>query len=70
MERSFVLQMVVRTGSSNSTTSYWLSNVSFVDSNNGIVVGYGGIILRTTDAGENWITKQVEQRGTLMELIL
>ena len=32
-----------------------LLGVSFTDANNGTIVGYNGIILRTTNGGQNWI---------------
>jgi photosystem II stability/assembly factor-like uncharacterized protein len=31
-----------------------LQGIDFLDSLNGLVVGYGGIILKTKDGGENW----------------
>ncbi len=40
------------TGISNS-----LRSVSFVDSNNGIVVGLDGVILKTSNGGSTWVTE-------------
>ena len=38
-----------------------LYGVSFADANNGIIVGFAGEILTTTDGGSNWI---IQSRGT------
>jgi photosystem II stability/assembly factor-like uncharacterized protein len=42
-----------------------LANVYFIDQNNGFVVGAGGTILKTTDAGESW---QIKSSGTKLGL--
>lgn len=38
-----------------SGTSSYLNGVSFLDSSRGLIVGGGGTIRRTTDAGVSWI---------------
>ncbi|MBK7498927.1 MAG: hypothetical protein IPI19_07430 [Ignavibacteriales bacterium] len=39
-----------------------LFDVYFFKSNNGLIVGQGGTILKTTDGGNNWVlTNQAEQ---------
>lgn len=34
-----------------------LLDVSFIDSSNGVAVGYQGTILRTTNAGVTWVNQ-------------
>jgi photosystem II stability/assembly factor-like uncharacterized protein len=41
----------------SSGTTNSLYDISFIDSDNGTIVGYQGTILRTTDGGTNWITQ-------------
>ena len=38
-----------------SGTTELLTGVSFTDTNHGMICGVFGIILRTTDGGENWL---------------
>ena len=38
-------------------TSNWLNGVVFTGTNDGMLVGTGGIIMRTTDGGTNWISQ-------------
>jgi photosystem II stability/assembly factor-like uncharacterized protein len=38
----------------NSNTTLPLKNVHFINANTGVVVGNGGIILKTTNGGQNW----------------
>ena len=40
-----------------SGTTNWLRAVSFTTVDTGYVVGYGGIILKTSDGGLNWISQ-------------
>ena len=42
-----------------------LYGVSFADANNGIIVGFAGEILTTTDGGSNWV---IETHGTTQTL--
>ncbi|RPI66916.1 MAG: hypothetical protein EHM47_15740, partial [Ignavibacteriales bacterium] len=39
----------------NSGTTKNLNAVQFIDTNNGFAVGDSGIIIKTTDGGDNWI---------------
>ncbi|MDC1204068.1 hypothetical protein N8085_01545 [Salibacteraceae bacterium] len=39
----------------NSESNEWLRGITFTDHQTGIVVGYNGTILRTTNAGDSWI---------------
>lgn len=39
----------------NSGINTWLSDVDFINKNTAIAVGRSGVILKTTDAGRNWI---------------
>ena len=41
-----------------SGTTDSLTGVSFIDANNGWVVGFNGTILKTTDGGANWISQE------------
>ena len=43
----------------NSGTTEKLYSVYFVDANSGCVVGYTGIVLKTTNAGVNWLSQTV-----------
>jgi photosystem II stability/assembly factor-like uncharacterized protein len=40
----------------NSGTTQNLNAVTFIDANNGFAVGDSGVIIKTTDGGNNWIT--------------
>src|SRR5438270_2107946 len=51
------LQMEVRCFHQASGTNNFLWGVSFSDTNNGIAVGEAGTILRTTDAGQTWVSQ-------------
>lgn len=50
----FTLNMYAQWFELNSGTSENLSDVCFIDENNGFVVGWNGIILKTIDGGEVW----------------
>jgi len=54
-------------GQSSGTTSE-LQSVSFTDANTGTVVGNGGIILRTTDAGATWVSQLSGTTETLFDV--
>lgn len=41
----------------NSGTNFWLRTVYFINPNTGFAAGDYGIILRTTNAGQNWISQ-------------
>jgi photosystem II stability/assembly factor-like uncharacterized protein len=43
----------------NSPVSVLLTNVFFVSPQQGWVIGHGGVVLATTDGGENWV-KQID----------
>ena len=48
-----------------SGTNRHLWSVSFVNINTGIAVGFGGVILRTTNAGINWIQQTYSDTNNL-----
>jgi len=52
----------------NSGTNKFLYDVCFVDSLSGWVVGDGGLILRTTDGGENWIEQDANVGSWLLSI--
>jgi photosystem II stability/assembly factor-like uncharacterized protein len=47
-----------------------LLSVSFVDSRNGIAVGEGGMMLKTTDGGETWEIIDSGTDGTLLGVFM
>jgi photosystem II stability/assembly factor-like uncharacterized protein len=49
----------------SSGTTQWLWDVAFTNTNNGIVVGWNGTILKTTNGGTNWIA---QTSGTTQQL--
>ncbi|MDP2363650.1 MAG: YCF48-related protein, partial [Ignavibacteria bacterium] len=49
----------------SSGTGFWLYDVSFIDINNGLIVGDYGTIIRTTNAGATW---SLQLSGTTNDL--
>jgi photosystem II stability/assembly factor-like uncharacterized protein len=49
---------------STGTTNYFVG-VSFVDANNGMAVGEGGIVLLTSDGGSSWVQRSISQVARL-----
>lgn len=49
------------TGSRYPDTTYIINTVFFVDSLNGYLAGFNGLILKTTDAGTSWIRAVIGQ---------
>lgn len=52
----------------NSGTTEWLQSVFFTDANTGYVTGNNGIVLKTTNAGNNW-TSQTLPPGYLLRFV-
>ena len=44
--------------------------VSFADDKNGWIVGYGGIVLRSSDKGHTWIKQESSTAGHLYGLFI
>ncbi|MCZ7556079.1 MAG: YCF48-related protein [Bacteroidia bacterium] len=61
-------------GSANTrhtvNTAIQLRGVSFIDANNGIVVGTNGTILHTDDGGDTWVKRTNEQYLHLNDVLL